>query len=133
MGRAVETMPGMHGVGLTRADGRYILVEEDAAAVYYDEHACFTGYLTVGRDPRGSVDAYEWGRWGLTEDWATGLATLLGGEPHQSGGGVWVVLFQRADGKFAVIGADGAEVYRDRSQYERYYEPGEGEPERVGW
>src|SRR5690348_3339750 len=74
-GKVIRTMPQsrMWGVALTRADGRYALIEDDAGAVYYDEHACWVGYHTLGDDARGVVDASEWGAWGVSEDWASGL------------------------------------------------------------
>jgi hypothetical protein len=134
-GEVVNTMPQsrMPGVALTRSDGKYALIEEDAGAVYFDEHACWVGYHTLGDDARGVVDAEEWGDWGVTESWATGLAALVGAEAHQSGGNIWVVLFQRPDGRFAVIGDTGCEVYQSRNHYERYYEGQQEEPERVYW
>lgn len=134
-GTAIRTMPQsrMWGVAVTRGDGRYALIEDDAGAVYYDEYACWVGYHTLGDDQRGVVDAREWGAWGVTEDWATGLATLIGAEAYQSGGNIWVVQYDRPDGRYAVIGADGAEVYRDRHHYERYFEGGRPEPERSDW
>ena len=55
----------MHGVSLTRADGKYALIDEDAGAVYFDEHACWVGYHTLGDDPKGIVDAEEWIDWGV--------------------------------------------------------------------
>ncbi|WP_435008054.1 hypothetical protein P12x_005323 [Tundrisphaera lichenicola] len=134
-GHVVQTMPQsrMHGVSLTRADGKFALIEEDAGAVYFDEHACWIGYHTLGDDARGVVDAEEWIDWGITELWASGLATLIGGTPYQSGGNVWVVLFERQDGRLAVIGDTGAEIYQSRDHYERYYEADQPEPERVEW
>jgi hypothetical protein len=134
-GKAMDTMPQsrMWGVTLTRPDGRYILLEEDAGAVYHDEHACWVGYHTRGDDAEAVVDAWEWGDWGVTEDWATGLATLLGAEAWPSGGNIWVVLYRRPDGRFVVIGDDGAEVYRSREHWSDYDHAGQPEPERVYW
>ncbi len=130
-GDVVRTRPQsrMWGVSLVRADGRYALLEEHAGAVYFDEHACWTGYMVNGSDPKGEINAEEWGIWDHTRQWATGLATLIGGQPHQSGGNIWVMLFERRDGRFVVIGDLGAEVYRDRGSYEA----GQEEPERFDW
>ena len=55
------------------------------------------------------------GPWGVTEEWARSLAMLLGGEAYQSGGNIWVVLFKRPDGRFVVIGDDGADLYHPRT------------------
>jgi hypothetical protein len=128
-GEVVPAMPQsrLPGVSITTPNGQYLLFDEDAGAIFRDEPACWLG------DGTGVLNAREWGDWGVTEDWATGLATLFGAEPHQSGGNIWVVLYERPDGRFVVIGDDGAEIYRSRDHYERYYDAGQPEPERVAW
>ena len=134
-GKVIRTMPQsrMWSVAVTRADGKYVLLEEDAGAVYYDEHACWIGYDTLGDDPKDVIDAWEWGNWGLTRDWAERLADLLGAVVWQSGGDVWVVLYERPDERYAVIGDDGADVYRSREHWNDYYQADAPEPERVSW
>jgi hypothetical protein len=128
-GEVVAAMPQsrLPGVSITKPDGQYLLFDEDAGAIYRDEAACWPG------DGAGVLDAWEWGDWGVTEDWATGLAALIGGEAWQSGGNIWVVLYQCPDGRFVVIGVDGADIYQSKDRFERYYEGGEPEPERVSW
>jgi hypothetical protein len=134
-GDVVRTMPQSRswGVAVTRGDGKYVLIEEDAGAVYYDEHACWIGYHTLGSDPRGVIEAEEWIDWGITEKWATDLAMLLGADAHHSGGNIWVVLYERRDGRLALIGDTGCEVYQSRDHYERYYDESQPEPENFRW
>ena len=135
-GKVVQTMPQsrMHGVAITRADGKYALIEEDAGAVYFDEHACWIGYHILGDDPKGVVDAEEWGDWNGSEKWARDLSVILGSPEYwHSGGEIWVVLFTRADGRFAVIGAEGVDIYQSKDHWERYFESGQPEPEYLSW
>jgi hypothetical protein len=42
----------------------------------------------------------------MTEEQATAVADALGGETWQSGGDIWLVLLQRADGKVTAISED---------------------------
>jgi hypothetical protein len=136
LGNVVTTMPQsrMHGVALTRPDGKYALIEEDAGAVYFDEHACWVGYPTLGDDPKGCVEAQEWINWDGSEPWARGLSVLLESPEYwHSGGGIWVVLFTRSDGRFAVIGAEGADIYQSKEHWEQYFEAGQPEPEYLNW
>jgi hypothetical protein len=130
---AIYLMPGSRGWGVTveRPDGRFVTIEDGAGWLYRDRKG-YHGYHETG-DDAAVVDSRGWSEWGVTEDWATGVALLLGAEPYQSGGNIWVVLYQRPDGRFIVIGEDGAEIYRDRQHYERCYEGAQPEPEHVNW
>ncbi len=66
------------------------------------------------------MNQLHWESWGTGRDWATGFVDLLGpgAEAHQSGGNVWVVLYQNPDGRFVVFGDCGGEVYPCREDYE---------------
>jgi len=64
---------------------------------------------------------------------ARALAGLIGGEAYQSGGNIWVILYPRKDGKFIVVGLDGADIYDSAAHYERYYDGDWPEPEFVYW
>ena len=90
-------------------------------------------YFVDGDHLEHIVTSVEWTDWGLTESWATGLAKLIGGEAHQSGGNIWVVLFPRADGKFIVVGLDGADIYESADHYEGYYNGDWPEPGFLYW
>lgn len=46
------------------------------------------------------------------------LAVLLGGEAWQSGGGLWLVLLKREDGKLVVISGDTVAEYEDYEAFE---------------
>ena len=122
LGGDMMLMPdrGGHAVGLTRPDGRYALFQDTRGAIYADDTACLS-------NPHGECSRSEWGSWGFGESWAVGLATLIGGQAHRSGS-TWLVLFQRSDGRFAVIGADEVEVYQSRGHYENCEKP-----EYLGW
>jgi hypothetical protein len=108
-------------VAVTRADGRYALIDEDAGAAYFDDVAATRGYSVKGGDPRGDVDAEEWGAWTSSRRWAEGLARLLGpgAEARETGGNIWVVLFERGDGQLACIGDESGALYDDRVAYDR--------------
>jgi hypothetical protein len=47
--------------------------------------------------------------------------TLLGAEPWQSGGNIWVVLYRRLDCGFVVVGDNGTEVYQSEKLWNDYY------------
>lgn len=111
---------GGHAVGLTRSDSRYALFQDTRGAIYADEDTCLSS-------PHGERFTSEWGGWGSGESWAVGLASLIGGRAHCRGG-TWVVLFQRSDGRFAVIGADSVELYQSRGHYAACEKP-----EYFGW
>jgi hypothetical protein len=112
-------------------DGRFIAIEDGAGWAYRDQ-AAYEAYQ-AGGDDSGLIAAEEWPHWETEEGWARSLACLLGGEAYQSGGNIWVVLYQRTDGRFVVIGVDGADLYRSAVHYERYYEGGQPEPDYVYW
>ena len=120
-GHEVVLLPGGYAVGLTRADARFVLFDDQFGAVYPDIDACMADLLSEA--PR-----VDWDCWGLTEAWAIGLATLIGGQAHRRGDD-WVVLYQRNDGMFVVIGFGEAELY-DRRQH---YEGLQREPIRYRW
>lgn len=46
------------------------------------------------------------------------LAVLLGGEAWQSGGGMWLVLLKREDGKLVVVSDDAVAEYEDYEAFE---------------
>lgn len=122
LGGDMMLMPnrGGHAVGLTKLDGRYALFQDTRGAIYADEDACLS-------NPDGECSGSEWSGWGAGESWAVGLATLIGGQAHR-GGDAWVVLFQRSDGRFAVIGVEQVELYQSREHYAAC-----GKPEYLGW
>jgi hypothetical protein len=133
-GDVVSAMPPSRspGVRLALADGRVALLDELAGATYKSA-AAVDAFATDG-DDRAHVDALaEWPLWGVNEKWATGLAALIGGEAHQSGGNIWVVLFERYDGRFIVVGDDGAELYDSADHYESYYDGNWPEPGFAYW
>lgn len=55
----------------------------------------------------------------MDEEAATAVAKGLGGLPWQSGGGVWLVLFERADGKVVVLSDEAVAQYPDWDGFER--------------
>jgi hypothetical protein len=133
-GEVFGTMPQSRspGVRLALADGRVALLDELGGATYRTA-AAVDAYATDG-DDRAHVEVVaEWSGWGITEEWATQLARLIGGEAYQSGGNIWVVLFERSDGCFVVVGDDGADLYESADHYERYYDEDWPEPEHVFW
>lgn len=133
-GDVVAAMPQSRspGVRLALADGRVALLDELGGATYRNA-AAVDAYAADG-DDRAHVDgAAEWSLWGVNEEWATHLAGLIGGEAHQSGGNIWVVLFERSDGRFVVIGDDGAELYDSTVHFEKYYDEDWPEPGYVYW
>jgi hypothetical protein len=133
IGQATWPMPCTRawGVSLDRLDGRFVVLEDHAGWVYRDR-AAYDAYHRDG-DPDAIVDSAEWGEWGVRESWAAPLARLIGGEAHQSGGNIWVVLYRRPDGRFIVLGDDGAEIYESAEHYERYYDGDRPEPGFVYW
>ena len=133
-GQVIAAMPQSRspGVRLTLADGRVTLLDELGGAIYRSA-AAVDAYAADGNDD-AHVDAVaEWSLWGVNEEWATRLADLIGGEAHQSGGNIWVVLFQRLDGRFIVVGDDGAEFYESADHYEKYYDGDWPEPGFAYW
>lgn len=133
-GEVVRAMPQSRspGVRLTLTDGRVALLDELGGATY--KSAASVEAYAIDGDDRAHVDGVaEWPLWGVNEEWATRLAGLIGGEAHQSGGNIWVVLFQRPDGGFIVVGDDGAEVYESAEHYEKYYDGNWSEPGFAYW
>jgi hypothetical protein len=132
-GEAVFPMPGSRswGVALERRDGRFLAIEDGAGWLYSDRKG-YEAYHETG-DDGPLVDPREWSSWGVTKEWAAALAALLDAEAYQSGGNIWVVLHQRPDGRFAVIGVDGADLYRSAAHYEQYFEAGQPEPDYLYW
>jgi hypothetical protein len=132
-GDAVFPMPGSRtwGVLATCPDGRFVALE-DGAGWAYRNRAAYDAWQASG-DDSGLVASEEWPHWGTEEGWARSLSRLLGGEAHQSGGNIWVVLFSRGDGRFVVVGDDGAELYQSTDHYERYYDQSWPEPDYVYW
>jgi hypothetical protein len=133
-GEVVSAMPQSRspGVRLTLADGRVALLDELGGATYRSAEAV-DAYAADGDDDAHVEAVAEWSLWGVNEEWATRLARLIGGEAHQSGGNIWVVLFQRRDGRFVVVGDDGAELYESADHYEKYYNGDWLEPGYVYW
>jgi hypothetical protein len=119
------------GVTLERPDGRFVSIEDGVGWLYRDRKG-YDAYQETG-DDEPLVDSQEWSSWGVTEEWSRAFAALLGAEDYQSGGNIWVVLYQRPDGRFVVIGVDGADLYRSAEHYDRYYEGGQPEPDHVYW
>lgn len=52
---------------------------------------------------------------GMDEERAETLAKLLGGETWQSGGGIWLVLIRRADGRVIAISDEVVCEYADET------------------
>lgn len=55
----------------------------------------------------------------MNEKQAKAVATALGGDPWQSGGGIWVVVIRRTDGRLVVISGDAVCEYEDESSFDR--------------
>jgi hypothetical protein len=128
------TMPQsrMAGIRLSLPDGKVAMIDEHAGETFRSA-ADMDAYFADGDHTAHIAESKYWGDWGVAESWATGLAALISAEAHQSGGNIWVVLYQLADGRFAVIGDDGAEVYQSEDHYEKCYESGQLEPVRFYW
>src|SRR4051812_9699788 len=99
-GNPVFPMPSSRsgGVTATRSDGRLAAVEDHAGWVYRDRKA-YEAYQQNG-DSDAVLEAREWGEWNDGEDWARGLSMVLGSEEYwHSGGGIWLVFYERPDGQ----------------------------------
>jgi hypothetical protein len=120
-GNAAPQMPGCRGWGviLERTDGRFVAIEDSGGWAYRNRKA-LEAFQREG-DESGIVASGEWASWDGSEGWAGSLASVLGTEAHQSGGNIWVVPYARWDGRFIVIGMDGAELYESTDHYKRYY------------
>lgn len=114
-------------IGLTRPDGRFVYLEETAGVTYADEGESWGSLHQFDESYRPKMGGHEWPAWGTSEAWAAGLATLLCGQAYRQGDS-WAVRFERADGRFVVLGERWAEIYRDRAAYDEM-----GEAERVEW
>jgi hypothetical protein len=51
----------------------------------------------------------------MTEEQATAVAKALRGDTWQSGGGIWLVVFRRRDGKTVVLNDEVIKVYDNDS------------------
>lgn len=56
---------------------------------------------------------------GLNEGTAAQVATALGGEPWQSGGGIWLVLLRRRDGALVVLSDEAVCEYASEGDFDR--------------
>ena len=54
----------------------------------------------------------------MNEEQAHAIAESLGGESWQTGGGIWLVLFRRRDGRVAAISGEVVCEYADESSLE---------------
>ena len=54
----------------------------------------------------------------MNEEQAEKVAEALGGSTWQSGGDIWLVLFEKADGKLVVLSDDVVCEYDDRDSFE---------------
>ena len=133
-GKVESLMPQSRGPGvrLWLPGGRVALLDELGGAVFRGEDAV-RRYAEDGDEETHIELTAEWGAWGIYEDWAKSLAHVVGGEPYQSGGNIWVVLFERPDGRFVVIGEDGVDLYESAKHYESYYEGTWPEPQSSYW
>jgi hypothetical protein len=133
-GKVVKAMPQSRspGVRLALTNGRVALLDDLGGATYRSA-AAVDAYATDGDDDAHVEDIAEWSAWGVTEEWATQLARLIGGEAYQSGGNIWVVLYERPDGCFVVVGDDGAELYESADHYDKYYDGDWPEPGYIYW
>jgi hypothetical protein len=123
-----DEVDGGFGVGVTRPDGRYVSIDDDAGARYYDRHACVEGYLTCGSDPKGEIDAEEWGNPPDHHRFTEGLARLLGADWLDTGGGCMVVIYRRADGKVALLNEEVGLVFDSEASYRQ--KQAEGDDDR---
>jgi len=106
LGGSVENLMAQSrepGVRLSLSGGRVALLDELGGVVFGSDDAV-QSYAVDGDDERHVELSAEWESWGICEEWARGLARLIEGQAHQSGGNVWVVLSERSDGGFVVIG-----------------------------
>lgn len=55
----------------------------------------------------------------MNENQATAVAEVVGGDPWQSGGGIWLVLKRRADGRLVVISEECVCEYEGDEAFER--------------
>jgi len=55
----------------------------------------------------------------MLEAQATQVAEALGGDTWQSGGGIWLVLFKRSDGRIVALSDEMVCEYRSEDDLER--------------
>ena len=55
----------------------------------------------------------------MDEQQATAAAEALGGTAWQSGGGIWLVLLRRSDGRLVVVSDDVVGEYENEDCFER--------------
>jgi hypothetical protein len=122
----------MPGVRLKLADGRVSMIDEHGGETFKSD-ADMSAYTIDGDHRAHVVESAEWMNWGVSEPWATKLACLIGGEAYQSGGNIWIVHYARPDGRFVVVGDDGADIYQSEEHYEGYYDKSWPEPEYAVW
>ena len=54
----------------------------------------------------------------MNEEQAAAVAEALDGQTWQSGGGIWLVIFERKDGKFVALSDDSVCEYKSREKLE---------------
>jgi len=59
----------------------------------------------------------------MNEIEATKLAEILGGRTWQSGGGIWLVVFRRSDGRVAVLSAEAVTEYQSEEELQSGGDP----------
>jgi hypothetical protein len=65
------------GVGLTRTDGRYLLILDRGGAVFLDEPTFEAAHSRYDTNEAGYLDVEIWDEWG-SGHWAYDLGLLLG-------------------------------------------------------
>ncbi len=55
----------------------------------------------------------------MNEEQANAIANALGGQTWQSGGDIWLVLFEKDDGKIVVISEDAVCDYASKSDFDK--------------
>jgi hypothetical protein len=114
------TMPQsrMPGVRLGLADGRVAMIDTHGGETFRSP-ADMEAYFDDGDHEAHIVASAEWTDWDGTEEWARGLVNVLGAEEYwHSGGGIWLVFYNRPDGRFVVIGSESGGVYASREEFE---------------
>ena len=120
------------GVLVRLGDGRVAVIDELGGETF-SSLSGMDAFLRHG-DQRPILASVEWSRWDCSADWALGLGRLLGSrERWHSGDDTWLVLFERADGLFAVIGEGGVDVYQGRRHWVAYGDGDDREPRFLGW
>ena len=55
----------------------------------------------------------------MTEEQANTIADILGGNAWNSGGGIWLVMLERADGALVVISDEAVCEYLNRDAFDK--------------